>query len=75
LKIKNLKGDTEAGLYLSGFIILMGIAIGITIFGPSVGLPNYFDPNVIGWGGVFLIWIVGGIMGAIIAAIIKRISS
>ncbi|MHA2059328.1 MAG: hypothetical protein ACW976_00925 [Candidatus Ranarchaeia archaeon] len=72
MKMKSRHADTEAFLYLVGFLILMGVAIAITIFGPSFGLPAYFDPAVIGWGGVIIIWVVGGIVGALIVGIIRK---
>jgi hypothetical protein len=70
--MKSRRADTETYLYLVGFLILMGVAMAITIFGPSFGLPAYFDPAVIGWGGVIVIWVVGGIFGAILVGIIRN---
>ncbi|MHA2408114.1 MAG: hypothetical protein ACXACA_07065 [Candidatus Ranarchaeia archaeon] len=72
MNMKSRRADTETYLYLVGFLILMGVAMAITIFGPSFGLPAYFDPAVIGWGGVIVIWVVGGIFGAILVGIIRN---
>ena len=72
MNLKSRRADTEAFLYLVGFIVLMGIAVAITIFGPSFGIPAYFDPAIIGWGPVIVIWIAGGILGAIIVGIIRK---
>ncbi|MHA1916847.1 MAG: hypothetical protein ACTSUV_00825 [Candidatus Ranarchaeia archaeon] len=72
MNLKSRRADSESFLYLIGFVVLIVVAFLLMVYGPTLGLANLFDPNVIGISGIIIIWTVGGILGLVIIALIRR---